>query len=132
MTPQYFLYQPVLVFLSSWIFPLAAYERGERLALILIQACICFCFTSHIDYNGVLDRVVAITHINIDRLRIGNTTYADQFRDALNVNGGDVENASTLDYVLHFITVYWKVMFTICFHVNLMDLQQPKFIQRIE
>lgn len=65
------------------------------------------------DYNGVLDRVVAITHINIDRLRIGNTTYADQFRDALNVNGGDVDNASTLDYVLHFITVYWKTLFAL-------------------
>lgn len=62
------------------------------------------------DYTGVLDRVVAITHINIDRLRIGNSSYADQFRDALNVNGGDVENSTTIDYVLHFITIYFKVM----------------------
>lgn len=61
------------------------------------------------DYSGVLDRVVAITHINIDRLRIGNTSYADQFRDALNVNGGDVDNAGVVDYLLHFITIYFKV-----------------------
>ncbi|XP_071815402.1 sodium/calcium exchanger 2-like isoform X3 [Apostichopus japonicus] len=63
------------------------------------------------DYTGVLDRVVAITHINIDRLRIGNSSYADQFRDALNVNGGDVENSTTIDYVLHFITIYFKTVF---------------------
>lgn len=84
------------------------------------------------DYSGVLDRVVAITHINIDRLRIGNTSYADQFRDALNVNGGDVDNAGVVDYLLHFITIYFKTVFAcvpppnflnsggwICFFVSL-------------
>jgi solute carrier family 8 (sodium/calcium exchanger) len=29
--------------------------------------------------------------------------------DAMNVNGGDIENASTADYVMHFLTFGFKV-----------------------
>ncbi len=32
-----------------------------------------------------------------------------QFMDAMNVNGGDVENASTSDYIMHFLTFGFKV-----------------------
>jgi solute carrier family 8 (sodium/calcium exchanger) len=27
----------------------------------------------------------------------------------MNVNGGDIENATTSDYVMHFLTFGWKV-----------------------
>eukprot|EP00057_Strongylocentrotus_purpuratus_P018304 XP_011672778.1 PREDICTED: sodium/calcium exchanger 3 isoform X3 [Strongylocentrotus purpuratus] len=63
------------------------------------------------DYTSMLDRVVKITHVNLDRLRIGNASYADQFRDAMNVNGGDVESATLFDYVMHFMTFGFKVIF---------------------
>ncbi|XP_072167708.1 sodium/calcium exchanger Calx-like [Diadema setosum] len=63
------------------------------------------------DYTSMLDRVVKITHVNLDRLRIGNATFADQFRDAMNVNGGDVENATGFNYVMHFLTFGFKVIF---------------------
>ena len=29
--------------------------------------------------------------------------------DAMNVNGGDIENASTADYIMHFLTFGFKV-----------------------
>lgn len=64
---------------------------------------------SILDYTSMLDRVVKITHVNLDRLRIGNASYADQFRDAMNVNGGDVESATLFDYVMHFLTFGFKV-----------------------
>ncbi|GIY84988.1 hypothetical protein CEXT_375451 [Caerostris extrusa] len=32
-------------------------------------------------------------------------------RAALTVNGGDIENATTMDYVLHFLTFGWKLVF---------------------
>ncbi|XP_041473930.1 sodium/calcium exchanger 3-like isoform X3 [Lytechinus variegatus] len=63
------------------------------------------------DYTTMLDRVVKITHVNLDRLRIGNASYADQFRDAMNVNGGDVESATLFDYIMHFLTFGFKVIF---------------------
>ncbi len=47
--------------------------------------------------------------MNIDALRVDSASYADQFRNAMNVNGGDVENATSMDYVMHFLTFGWKV-----------------------
>ncbi|XP_038065066.1 sodium/calcium exchanger 3-like isoform X2 [Patiria miniata] len=65
------------------------------------------------DYAGILDRVVAITHVNMDRLKMGNASYADQFKDAMNVNGGDLEGAGALDYFMHFMTFAFKVIFAL-------------------
>merc|ERR1719401_3198671 len=47
--------------------------------------------------------------------KIGHANYADQFREALFVNGGeeveeDDGGASWKDYVLHAITLPWKVL----------------------
>jgi hypothetical protein len=57
----------------------------------------------------MFDRVVSLTHLNLDRLELGSSSWGMQFRNAMSVNGGDVENATTLDYIMHFITFAWKV-----------------------
>jgi len=48
-------------------------------------------------------------NINMDAIKAEKVTWSDQFRNALNVNGGDIENASNMDYVMHFLTFAWKV-----------------------
>lgn len=48
-------------------------------------------------------------NVNMDAMRVDTSTWGDQFRNAMNVNGGDIEGASTLDYVMHFLTFGWKV-----------------------
>ena len=63
----------------------------------------------HLDFNGMVSRLVDLTNMNMDALRVDQNSWGDQFRNAMNVNGGDVENASTLDYVMHFFTFGWKV-----------------------
>merc|ERR1712037_337570 len=40
-------------------------------------------------------------------------TWAQQLKDAMNVNGGDVENASTGDYIMHFLTFGFKIIFAL-------------------
>lgn len=65
-----------------------------------------FCFS---EYRRLFDRVVSLTHLNLRRLELGSETWGAQFREAMSVNGGDVENATTLDYVMHFFTFAWKV-----------------------
>lgn len=45
------------------------------------------------------------------------TSWREQFNEAMNVNGGDIENATFIDYVLHFISFFWKVSFNVCIHV---------------
>ena len=57
----------------------------------------------------MVNRLVDLTNMNVDQLRVDNNTWGDQFRNAMNVNGGDVDSATTMDYVMHFATFAWKV-----------------------
>lgn len=66
------------------------------------------------EYRRLFDRVVSLTHLNLRRLELGSETWGAQFREAMSVNGGDVENATTQDYVMHFFTFAWKVIFAFC------------------
>ena len=42
-------------------------------------------------------------------MRVHRATWGQQFVQAMNVNGGDLETATVLDYILHFFTFGWKV-----------------------
>ena len=57
----------------------------------------------------MFDRVVSLTHMNLDRFSLGSATWGQQFVEAMSVNGGDIENASAIDYVMHLFTFGWKV-----------------------
>lgn len=52
---------------------------------------------------------MVLTKTNIDAIRVHRSTWSQQIKDALTVNGGDVENATNIDYLLHFISFGWKV-----------------------
>ena len=53
--------------------------------------------------------MIKMTNANVDSMRVHHETWAQQLKDAMNVNGGDVENASAGDYVMHFLTFGFKV-----------------------
>lgn len=57
----------------------------------------------------MFDRVVHMAHLNMDKFELGSSTWGQQFVEAMNVNGGDVENASFMDFFMHFTTFFWKV-----------------------
>lgn len=63
------------------------------------------------DYRKMFDRVVSLTHMNLDKFSLGSATWGQQFVEAMSVNGGDIENASAIDYVMHLFTFAWKVIF---------------------
>lgn len=52
---------------------------------------------------------MVLTGANLDAIRVHTETWAEQFKSAMNVNGGDIENATVLDYFMHFISFGWKV-----------------------
>ena len=54
-------------------------------------------------------------------MQLGHESWSDQFVEAMNVNGGDIENASALDYVMHFLTFGFKTIFAIIPPPNLLD-----------
>ena len=63
----------------------------------------------------MLSRMLVMTNTNVDGMRVQNETWAQQLKDAMNVNGGDIENASGADYVMHFLTFGFKV----CIHYHI-------------
>ncbi|KAK7113072.1 sodium/calcium exchanger 1-like [Littorina saxatilis] len=63
------------------------------------------------DFRGMVSRVVNMTNTNLDMLQLHKATWGQQFTEAMNVNGGEVESATAVDYVLHFLTFGWKVLF---------------------
>ncbi|XP_067938213.1 sodium/calcium exchanger 3-like isoform X2 [Watersipora subatra] len=65
------------------------------------------------DYQGIVSRLVNLTSLNIDALKVDSATYAQQLENAVNVNGGDLESATAFDYIMHFLTFFWKVFFAL-------------------
>lgn len=61
-----------------------------------------------------------MTRANIGGVALESSNWVQQFKDAMNVNGGDIESATFLDYLLHFLTFGWKVstiILTICYKI---------------
>lgn len=61
------------------------------------------------EFDGLVSRIVNMTVASLDALRLDTGSWADQFHDAMNVNGGEVDEATAFDYVMHFMTFWWKV-----------------------
>ena len=61
------------------------------------------------EFNDMVNRLTHTVNMNVDAMKADRATWAEQFRNALNVNGGDLENASNFDYAMHFLTFFWKV-----------------------
>ena len=50
-----------------------------------------------------------MTNMNMDALAIESTTWGIQVSNALNVNGANLDTATTMDYIMHVLTFGWKV-----------------------
>ncbi|KAG0431165.1 hypothetical protein HPB47_022051 [Ixodes persulcatus] len=69
--------------------------------------------TSDEEFNTIVNRLMLMTNTNVDKLRLHSETWVEQMKDAMNVNGGDIESATAVDYVMHFLTFGWKVIFAL-------------------
>jgi solute carrier family 8 (sodium/calcium exchanger) len=95
------------------------YEKDENFEVELVEASnnaklgkltrTAVTITNDDEFNSVMNKLLLMTNANVDGMRVHNETWAQQFRDAMVVNGGDVENATTMDYVMHFLTFGFKV-----------------------
>ncbi|KAL5018010.1 hypothetical protein ScPMuIL_003732 [Solemya velum] len=63
------------------------------------------------EFNGLMGRIINMTKANLDALQLNTSTWQTQFREAMNVNGGDIETATAFDYFFHFLTFPWKCLF---------------------
>lgn len=122
------------------ILPRGRYDTREEFKLILTEArdtkfdatteggaesCILTIFIEADEKDkGRVDRLMQALQLDLDKAQIGHTTWTDQFRSAFYVNGGgdgddggDGNNedgsASMMDWLMHILTVFWKVLFSI-------------------
>ena len=73
---------------------------------LTIKPCVLLTAT---EFKGLVSRVVNMTNTNLDMLGLHKASWGQQFSEAMNVNGGEVESATATDYIMHFFTFGWKV-----------------------
>ena len=61
--------------------------------------------------KSIANKMANLINADLDAISVVKKTWSQQFHEAMNVNGGDIANASTGDYVAHFIAFPWKVLF---------------------
>jgi solute carrier family 8 (sodium/calcium exchanger) len=68
--------------------------------------------------KDTIDNVAKMLRINWDKTQIGHKNWQEQFKHAIYVGGGDDEDdeegggsISVSDWVMHVLTVFWKVLF---------------------
>merc|ERR1711994_121070 len=85
-------------------------DNGGKLGKITKTAVT---ITNDDEFNTIMNKMMMMTNANVDELRVHNETWAQQIKDAMVVNGGDIEGASTADYIMHFLTFGFKLIFAI-------------------
>lgn len=56
-----------------------------------------------------MNRMANMVIADLDAISVVNKGWGEQFKEAMNVNGGDVESAKMIDYIMHFFSFPWKV-----------------------
>jgi len=64
-------------------------------------------------FDSVVQRMMVLTTANLKSMEVHHETYRSQIHDALTVNGGNVEEATSMDYFMHFLTFGWKIIFAL-------------------
>merc|ERR1712110_304860 len=85
-------------------------DNGGKLGKITKTAVT---ITNDDEFNTIMNKMMMMTNANVDELRVQNETWAQQMKDAMVVNGGDIDNATTMDYIMHFLTFPFKVIFAL-------------------
>jgi solute carrier family 8 (sodium/calcium exchanger) len=71
-----------------------------------------------------------MVNADLEAISVVKKNWGEQFVEAMNVNGGEIETAEIKDYILHFFAFPWKVLFAfvppphiwggwLCFFVSL-------------
>jgi len=55
------------------------------------------------------EKIALLLNLNLDKMSVNTTSYMQQFRDAISLDQS--EDLEHLDYVLHFFSLGWKVLF---------------------
>jgi solute carrier family 8 (sodium/calcium exchanger) len=63
------------------------------------------------DMKNIAARMANMVNADLDAISVVKKGWKQQFQEAMNVNGGDIEEATKMDYIMHFFSFPWKVAF---------------------
>ena len=63
------------------------------------------------DLKNIASRMANMVNADLDAISVVKKGWGQQFSEAMNVNGGDVDSATAVDYFMHFFSFPWKVAF---------------------
>lgn len=66
------------------------------------------------EYQQIIDNMIALTNKQLEELSLYQTSWVKQIKDAMLVNGGNLEHAKFSDYAMHFLTFGLKMFFASC------------------
>ena len=66
------------------------------------------------EFQDILDNMMALTNANLSELSLYQSSWSKQLKDAMSVNGGDLEKATFSDFAMHFLTFGLKIIFASC------------------
>ena len=66
------------------------------------------------EFQDLLDNMMDLTNANLSELSLYQSSWVKQMKNAMCVNGGDLENAKVTDFVMHFLTFGLKIIFASC------------------
>lgn len=72
--------------------------------------CCTVIISNDVKYQKMMDEVVTLMDAEMDRYKIGSSSWSDQFRDAMSMGGDEEDEPSCMDFAMHFLSFYWKVL----------------------
>ena len=62
-----------------------------------------------LEYKNIANKMASLVQVDIDKISVTKTSWGQQFREAMNVNGGDLDTAKAINYIGHALSFFWKV-----------------------
>ena len=65
------------------------------------------------EFQTVLTNMLEMTNANLSDMCLYQSSWSQQMKNAMTVNGGELDTATPADYVMHFCTFGLKIMFAL-------------------
>ena len=66
------------------------------------------------EYEEIMNNMIAMTEAQLAELSLYQSSWSKQLKNAMLVNGGNLDNATFSDYFMHFLTFGLKIIFASC------------------
>ena len=70
---------------------------------------------------NIANRLANMVNADLEAISVVNKGYKEQFHEAMNVNGGEIEGVTAINYFKHVLAFPWKVRILFIIDDNLFN-----------